>query len=539
MSKEEINYALPKGTIIYSKPTNIRYKVVEVLGAGGFGITYKVETTVMVDNVPLIAFFAIKEHFMSGCYRDTDGCTIISTPQMEKTVELSRRDFITEAKRLNKLGSLSQNIVKVNEVFEYFGTAYYVMQFLDGGELSRYIAKQKKLSEVQSLALIKPVASAVSLLHEERLLHLDIKPDNIVLMTRPDTGELYPVLIDFGIAKHFNSSGKPTSTHSAKGASDGYAPMEQYSKIDYFAPEMDVYALGATLLHMLSGQIPKNAFDISEDIIQSMIPETVSQKIRYAILHAMQSRKNDRTQSVKEFLEELEHIDFNPKQVPVSTSESVPTVSLKKNVAIASSKTTGYLSSKKYKLPLKTIVISLIVAFVVLGVIFGSKFIMRSSKQPIIEKISIAQPSDSDSTSILTPSVTKEFENEKDIVNNNEAEENPINKPNSKPSELKPTRQEHEPNQRQQIEQRNQRRQEHESKPEEQNNRQQGRVTNSLNQPITQQNQTQSNSRPSRQQNNNIGSNVSTNDILQQTSHGRNNQGSNVSVNDVLNQTSK
>ena len=297
-------FALPVGAIL--KSPVLSYEIVETLGYGSFGITYKVSSTIMVNNVPITTFFAVKEYFMKGCYRDTDGCTVISAPSIKKDVEMSRKDFIIEAQRLNHLSGKSQNIVKVNEVFEYFGTAYYVMQYLDGGEMTEHLERYGAMSEAQSLAIIRPIAEAVKLIHKERLLHLDIKPGNIVLMTDPKAKHPYPVLIDFGIAKHFSSTGAPTSSMSAKGASNGYAPQEQYSDVDHFAPEIDVYALGATLLHFLSGEQPKNAFDITPEDINAMIPDAVSKRTRRAILAAMQAKKTDRTQTVDAFLASLE-----------------------------------------------------------------------------------------------------------------------------------------------------------------------------------------------------------------------------------------
>ncbi len=299
-----IEFALPVGTILKSK--QLSYQVVEVLGAGGFGITYKVRSTIMVNNVPITTFFAIKEHFMRGCYRGEDKCSVMCVPTMKKEVDESRNDFIVEAKRLNKLSGLSMNIVRVNEVFEYFGTAYYVMQYLDGGELASHVTCDGAMSEAKALSIIRPIAEAVKLIHAEHLLHLDIKPDNIVLMTSPADGTQYPVLIDFGIAKHFSSTGKPTSLHIAKGASDGYAPMEQYSSIDEFSPQLDVYALGATLLFLLTGQQPRKAFDIRTNDILDVLPPGVSKRTRNAITSAMQPMKENRPKSIQAFLDLLE-----------------------------------------------------------------------------------------------------------------------------------------------------------------------------------------------------------------------------------------
>lgn len=283
-----------------------KYTVVQVLGSGGFGITYKVKSTIMVGNVPVQTFFAVKELFVKGCFRKDDGCTVDCAPNMLQELKDCRSDFLTEAKRLNELSGKSKNIVRVNEVFEYNNTVYYVMQYLDGGEMSKHIEREGALSEARALSLIRPVAEAVELIHKDHLLHLDIKPENIVLMTSDTDATQYPVLIDFGLAKHFSSSGKPTSAHFVKGASDGYAPMEQYSEIETFSPEMDVYALGATLLYFLTGTNPKNAFKIRRNDIEEALPSEVSGRTRDAIINAMAPLAENRTHDVRTFLQGLE-----------------------------------------------------------------------------------------------------------------------------------------------------------------------------------------------------------------------------------------
>lgn len=292
---------LPKGTRLLNGKRE--YKVEEVLGTGGFGITYKVSSTVMVDNVAINTFFAMKEYFLNSCYRDKDNVTMMCSPTMRTEVDQSLNDFITEAKRLNSLGHKSDNIVKVNEVFKENGTAYYIMEYLDGGNLQDYVRKKGALKEAEAIAIIKLIAKAVEALHEERILHLDIKPGNIVLKKDSNTDKEVPVLIDFGLVKHFDSKGKPTTRIAAKGASDGFAPMEQYTTIDKFAPTLDVYALGATLYYMLKGATPPKAFDIeSSKVIMDSLPSSVSEITKKVIVNAMEKSKFERTATVAEFL---------------------------------------------------------------------------------------------------------------------------------------------------------------------------------------------------------------------------------------------
>ena len=312
--------ALPIGTLLQSKSR--KYYVVEVLGGGGFGITYKVYANEMIGNISQKIFFVIKEYFIKGCFRTENGISVRYASNLKNEFEQSRTDFVLEADRLNKLGKLSPNIVKVNEHFDANSTSYYVMEYLDGGDLRHYVFKNGALSESEALSKIMPIARAVEHLHKDGMLHLDIKPDNIVLKEDATTGEVIPVLIDFGIAKHFDSHGKPTSRPIAKGASDGYAPMEQYTEITKFAPEIDVYALGATLFFCLTNTNPPKAFDIpSNDTLLAKLPIDVSQRVKDAIVNAMQRSSYDRTKTVQYFLSSIKQV----YTLPIGTELRSPT----------------------------------------------------------------------------------------------------------------------------------------------------------------------------------------------------------------------
>lgn len=312
--------ALPIGTLLQSKSR--KYYVVEVLGGGGFGITYKVYANEMIGNISQKIFFVIKEYFIKGCFRTENGISVSYASNLKNEFEQSRTDFVLEADRLNKLGKLSPNIVKVNEHFDANSTSYYVMEYLDGGDLRHYVSKNGALSESEALSKIIPIARAVEHLHKDGMLHLDIKPDNIVLKEDATTGEIIPVLIDFGIAKHFDRHGKPTSRPIAKGASDGYAPMEQYTEITKFAPEIDIYALGATLYFCLTNTNPPKAFDIpSNDTLLVKLPIGISQRVKDAIVNAMQRSSYDRTKTVQSFLSSIKQV----YTLPIGTELRSPT----------------------------------------------------------------------------------------------------------------------------------------------------------------------------------------------------------------------
>lgn len=305
MAKETASHALPKGFRLQSKDRV--YEIIKVLGSGSFGITYLATAEVPIGNISTTIRFAIKEHFMSAsCYRGDDGAMVLTVPTAKSDVVDSRADFITEANRLKKLCLKSRNIVSVNETFEANGTAYYVMEFLDGGSPSKY-------SEEEAVSIVKQIADALNEIHKEHVLHLDLKPDNIVLKAN-DKNETYPVLIDFGISKHFDSKGRPTSSISAKGASPGYAPQEQYAGVSEFSPKYDIYALGAVLFYLSTGKNPPDAFKISpnQQELKKELTGKVSPNIEKAILNAMKPAAMERTSSIKQFCDDLMGIDFIP-----------------------------------------------------------------------------------------------------------------------------------------------------------------------------------------------------------------------------------
>lgn len=286
-------HALQPGTVVAGAGRT--YTIVRTLGTGGFGITY------LADD-DLGNRIVIKEFFLKGCWRGTDGITVEHAPTIDEDFETGRTDFVEEARRLGILGRNSPNIVTVYNTFEALGTAYYTMEYIDGGDLRSYVEEHGPMPEQQAVETILTVASAVGMLHASHVLHLDIKPGNIVLRHGSD-GKLEPVLIDFGIAKHFGSDGSPTTYLTAKGASSGYAPIEQYDDIDTFSPQIDIYALGGTLYYLLTGKNPPKAFDIkSFDELRGNLPEGLGENTVAALEGAMKHIKHERLQTIDTFM---------------------------------------------------------------------------------------------------------------------------------------------------------------------------------------------------------------------------------------------
>ena len=266
------------------------YRILSVLGQGGFGITYEAEQVALGRKV------AVKEFFMEEyCNRDGD-TSQVSVPSMgsKETVDRFRAKFVKEAKMIAGLDH--QNIIRIYDVFEENGTAYYVMEYLSGGSLLDLQKSKDRLSESDALGYIRQAASALDYIHSLKINHLDIKPGNILL-----DGKGRAVLIDFGLSKRYDVEGNQTST-TPVGISHGYAPFEQYKTggVGTFSPATDIYSLGATLYRLLTGRTPPDADVINDDGFPAN-PGYVSDRVWKAIEAAMQPRRKDRPQSIADF----------------------------------------------------------------------------------------------------------------------------------------------------------------------------------------------------------------------------------------------
>ena len=319
-TKKKNNGSLPVGTIL--RNGQYQYRIGEVLGQGNYGITYKASAMVKIGNISKPMTFAIKENFAKQyCSRKADGVTMSYSSVHAEEAKRDLKDFVAEGKTLAQICNGHKNIVNVNETFEENNTAYYVMEFIEGGNLCDLVKSKVRLTENEAIQIFVPIVDAVSHIHKNRRLHLDIKPENIMLKK-----DGTPILIDFGITLHFNANGGLTGTSKDRsgGLSEGYAPMEQYSGVTTFAPEIDVYALGATLYYMLVGKDPAKASDISTKKIEAALPLDISEITRSALLHAMRKLAEDRTPSADEFLIELRKLGVKPERVKPKNNSVLP-----------------------------------------------------------------------------------------------------------------------------------------------------------------------------------------------------------------------
>ena len=281
----------------------VLYTIAESLHSGGFGITYRATAQIMVGNIPSTATFTIKEFFMGKiCSRDANG-NVVVTAENQQAFKSAKADFKTEAEILHSLKH--DNIVPVNEVFEQNNTVYYVMSYLGNVSLYQYVAEHcGALQESQAKGIILPLTSALAYLHNRNILHLDIKPDNIMMVRHGNT--IKPVLIDFGQAMYF-VNGKPKKDKGIRGYSKGYSPLQLKQNVSTFSPSLDIYSLAATLLYMLSGVDPCDAEEQSTHKIYKTLPESVSQNTMDAIICGLQKEAVSRPNDIASFQNILEH----------------------------------------------------------------------------------------------------------------------------------------------------------------------------------------------------------------------------------------
>ena len=276
-----------------------KYKIVKMLGQGTFGITYLAQTRISMDGqlgkMDVNVNVTIKEFFMSDLNnRSADGTNVEKTSSTLVKNYLSK--FRREAENLAKLHH--PNIVKVLEVFDENNTTYYVMEYIDGETIDDLIKSKGHLSEREALDITRHVCAALSYMHEHKMLHLDLKPKNLM---RNSEGKIF--LIDFGLAKQYTEDGEPESSTSIGLGTPGYAPIEQanYKKDGSFPVTLDIYALGASLYKMLVGKTPPEAsFVLNEGLPLSQLKSMgVSDGTIDIVKKAMAPMKKERYQSVQ------------------------------------------------------------------------------------------------------------------------------------------------------------------------------------------------------------------------------------------------
>lgn len=291
-----------------------RYKIEEVIGAGGFGITYRAWDPLLQSYV------AIKEYYPSGiATRSADSSKVcVPVGQEQREYHRGRIRFLKEAQDVARFQS-EPNIVSIYDYLEENDTAYMVMEYLHGCTLKQYIREHGgRLDTDHILHICLSVLDALAVVHKAGMIHRDISPENIFICE-----DLTVKLIDFGAAKQVYLDGEQTMSVVLK---PGYAPPEQYAKKDKQGPWTDIYALGATLYFAATGEKPEESFGrVLEDTIKPVcevnpeIPRAMSQ----VIMRAMSVKIEDRYQTVESMREALlagegQNAQMEPYVIPAS-----------------------------------------------------------------------------------------------------------------------------------------------------------------------------------------------------------------------------
>ena len=291
-----------------------RYKIEEVIGAGGFGITYRAWDPLLQSYV------AIKEYYPSGiATRSADSSKVcVPVGQEQREYHRGRIRFLKEAQDEARFQS-EPNIVSIYDYLEENDTAYMVMEYLHGCTLKQYIREHGgRLDTDHILHICLSVLDALAVVHKAGMIHRDISPENIFICE-----DLTVKLIDFGAAKQVYLDGEQTMSVVLK---PGYAPPEQYAKKDKQGPWTDIYALGATFYFAATGEKPEESFGrVLEDTIKPVcevnpeIPRAMSQ----VIMRAMSVKIEDRYQTVEAMREALlagegQNAQMEPYVIPAS-----------------------------------------------------------------------------------------------------------------------------------------------------------------------------------------------------------------------------
>ncbi len=367
---------LQVGTVLHGT-----YRIESYLSSGGFGNTY------IAKNFEFSETFAIKEFFVKGvCQRDGNNTTIIvSNSENADSFAQQKEKFKKEARRLRSLNN--PHIVKVYDLFEENGTAYYVMDYVDGENLSTRLNRtQSSLSESIVRNYLSQILCGLDAIHAVGIWHLDIKPANIMV----DSHDIVK-LIDFGASKQQSAAGGATMSTGIS-YTNGYAPSEQMAQsYDKFGPWTDFYALGATVYKLLTNQNPPSVTDLTEDETEdkhlALPMPNVSEEMKKLVVWMMQVNRLKRPKNVAEFkTKKIRKIPLNTQPSSsrhFSTNEDTLYMN-SKQVAKDDSSSKSLVPTKKSKV--KGLLITLVIVVGIIGSLFvvslTNKKLSATANQP-------------------------------------------------------------------------------------------------------------------------------------------------------------
>ncbi len=243
------SFALKPGTILDGK-----YLVGEMLGQGGFGITYIGFDLLLEQKVAIKEYYPMSTGMVS---RENSTTVVWSSAVMQKSgMEKGFDSFLKEARKMAKLGGIP-GVVGVKSVFIQNETAYIVMDFIEGETLLKKLQREGPMDYGTCISLMTPIMQALAEVHKHGIIHRDISPDNIMVQS---DGKL--ILLDLGAAKDLDIQGKDGNVQSSQMvAKHGFSPVEQYGQAGKIGPWTDVYAMAATIYYCCTGVLPPSATD--------------------------------------------------------------------------------------------------------------------------------------------------------------------------------------------------------------------------------------------------------------------------------------
>ena len=303
---EKYPLALPDGTVLAGQ-----YIIEKVLGQGGFGITYEATDHKTGGKV------AVKEFFPDAMATRTHQTTVLPfSGERGESYEYGKTCFLQEAETLAQFIG-NENIVRIYSYFEENGTAYFVMEYIEGISFDEYIKQQGgRVSFEEAVRFLVPVMDALAVVHARGIVHRDVTPDNIYI-----TKEGVVKLLDFGAAR-YSLGDKSRSLDIV--LKHGFAPKEQYARRGKQGPFTDVYSLGATFYFALTGKRPPDSIErMDEDdlVPPSVLGVEISRAAEDAILMALNVSPTDRYQNMTAFKNAMLYTSHGD---PVSVAEQAP-----------------------------------------------------------------------------------------------------------------------------------------------------------------------------------------------------------------------
>lgn len=390
---EKNSYSLQRNTGLIG-----RYVIQEVLGQGGFGITYLGIDKLYGNKVAIKEYYPQKIAMRKAQYEDVVTVTSI---EEKNNYDKGKKRFLDEAQVMARFNK-NEGIVKILDFFEANNTAYIVMEYLEGITLKQYLGKYGVLQFRNLIEMMLPLLEALIEIHSQGLIHRDISPDNIMVQ---HNGKLK--LMDFGAARDYTEYGNKSLTVILK---PGYAPPEQYQTHGVQGPWTDIYALCATIYKCLTGITPPDAIArVMDDKFKEpdQLDGKLSPDIKKILWKGMNIFPEERYQDIGEFGEDVYDALFIPEEnkkldldneknidedldSPDKDNESV----LKDDKIEGAVKKTSIPKKEKRKSPVKKVLVIIVCLLLAGGIKYystGNEQEISTAKKDLVENPKIVK----------------------------------------------------------------------------------------------------------------------------------------------------